>query len=442
VTLTADTALDLLRAVRSAREVAERRFILLNRTRESVPYHAAVLWQGGELAGHSGASHVDPHGPYGQWLMAMAPVLRLREGAGIFTADEVPQHLKDGWQEWWPPHALWLPAPEPQGTGWLLVREMPWLDDELRWLAQWWALWLLADQAASSGGPRRVVDWQALLRAVRSARPWKASGRRRWIGLAIAVAVALLPVRLTVRAPGEIVPREPTVLRATIEGMAQKLHVEPNQAVRAGELLAVLDDAAAASRLQVARQALVTAEAEWRQTLQQALSDPRAKAQLAVVQGRVEERRTEVAYLGEQVRRTELRAPHDGVVLVDDPGAWAGRTVAAGEPLLRVARPADQEVEAWLSVADAVELPDGSPMKMFLSSRPASPVAAQLRLYSYEPQLRPDGTLAYRLRGRLNEAARERLGARGTVHVDGPRVPLVYWVLRRPLAAMREATGW
>ena len=156
----------------------------------------------------------------------------------------------------------------------------------------------------------------------------------------------------------------------------------------------------------------------------------------------MEEKRTEVAYLSDQVRRTELRAPHDGVVLVEDPGNWAGRTVVAGEPLLRLAKPEDQEIEAWLPVADAVELPEGSPVRLFLSSRPASPVPAQLRLYAFEASPRPEGGLAYRLRGRIDGAPTERLGARGTAHVDGARVPLVYWVLRRPLAALREATGW
>ena len=116
---------------------------------------------------------------------------------------------------------------------------------------------------------------------------------------------------------------------------------------------------------------------------------------------------------------------------------------AAGEPLLRLARPDDQEVEAWLPAADAVELPEGNTMKLFLASRPAEPVAARLRLYAYEATLRPEGGLAYRLRGRFDaSAASERLGARGTVHVDGARVSLAYWVLRRPLAALREATGW
>jgi hypothetical protein len=426
-------ALHLLADTRAADSPAARRFTLLNRTRAHVPYHAAVLWQEGRLLGHSGASQIDALGPYGQWLQRLARERALTPGP--FEAARVPA-VDATWEEWWPPYALSLPGT--QGRVWLLVRELPWTPAEIDALHDWFELWQLAEQAAEATQPRRVLDLGALRQWLRGFKP-----RRRTALALVAVALlAALPVRLTVRAPGEIVPREPTVLRASVDGMARRLLVEPNQVVQAGQLLAELDDAAAASRLLVARQSLATAEAEWRQTMQQALGDARAKAQLAVAQGRMEEKRTEVAYLSEQVRRTELRAPHDGVVLVEDPGSWAGRTVVAGEPLLRLAKPEDQEIEAWLPVADAVELPEGSPVRLFLSSRPASPVSAQLRLYAFEASPRPEGGLAYRLRGRIDGAPTERLGARGTAHVDGARVPLVYWVLRRPLAALREATGW
>lgn len=437
MSLTAENSLSLLAAARAAGTPAARRFVLLDGTREHLPYHAAALWLGGALAGHSGASSVDPLGPYGQWLQALA---RARAGqAGPFGEADVPARQATGWAEWWPPYALSLPLEGPGGGLWLLARETPWTDAEAQTLHGWLRLWQLAGAAAEAARPRRALDLGALATSLRGFRPRLKAG----LALAALVALAGMPVTLTVRAPGEIVPREPTVLRASVEGMARRLLVEPNQVVKAGQLLAELDDATAASRLQVARQALATAEAEWRQTLQQALTDPRAKAQLAAAQGRMEEKRTEAAYLGEQVKRTELRAPHDGVVLVDDPGQWAGRTVAAGEPLLRLAKPEDQEVEAWLPVGDAVELPTGSPMKLFLSSRPSEPVRAQLQLYAFEAVPRPEGGLAYRLRGRLApSSAPERLGTRGTAHVEGARVPLAYWVLRRPLAALREATGW
>jgi len=36
---------------------------------------------------------------------------------------------------------------------------------------------------------------------------------------------------------------------------------------------------------------------------------------------------------------------------------------------------------------------------------------------------------------------RPRLGLKGTVRLDGHRVPLIYWLLRRPLAVVRTFVG-
>ncbi|MEY4752432.1 MAG: hypothetical protein RJA44_107 [Pseudomonadota bacterium] len=442
----ADALLGLLNEARAADGVATRRFVLLNRTREVVPYHAAVLWQEDEgLCGHSGVGSIDLQGPYAQWLSRMVPALWAHAPGPLEASDAGPP-AAEAWPQWWPPHLLWLPL-APTGAprrALLLVRDIAWSPAELAGLGEWFSLWSLLEQARGDARPRRFIDVGALWQSMRQGGSAQRSPRQRLLRLAPLglLLLALLPVQMTLRAPGELVPREPTVLRSTLDGSVRRLLVEPNQSVQAGQVLAELDDASVSSRLQAARQALVTAEAEWRQTSQLALGDARAKAQLPAALGRLEERQTEVRYLEQQAQRTTLLASHAGVVLIDDPGSWAGRSVQAGEAILRLAEPQDQELEAWLAVGDAIDLPPGSAMQLHLSSRPASPVGAELRLYAFEAEHRPDGTLAYRLRGRLTDAARERLGARGTAHIAGPRVPLIYWMLRRPLAALREATGW
>lgn len=427
-----DATLALAEACCAQRWPAERAFVLLNRSREAWPYQVALLWRQGRLEAHSGAGSVDAQGPYAQWLARLAPALWARP-AGPLTADTLDHPEARDWAEWWPGHALWLPG-EAAGSGWLLLRDMPFGAGEGLELARWWALWQSIDRAATPverGGWRE--RWQRLSPTTR---------RRRGLAVAALAALLLLPVRLTVRAPGELVPREPVVLRAAVEGTVRALRVQPNQAVKAGTVLAELDDATWASRLQVARQALATADAEWRQTSQLALNDPRAKGQLAAAQGKVEERRAEVAFLEQQVQRTALVAPQDGVVLIQDPGSWPGRTVSAGEPVMRLAQPSDQAIEAWLAVGDAIDLPVGAPMRLHLASHPGGAIEGRLESYAYEAEQRADHGLGYRLRGTLDAPSAARLGARGTVRIDGPWVPLAYWALRRPLAALRETLAW
>jgi hypothetical protein len=438
---TADAStLALIDATLQATSAAERLFVLLNRSREAWPYQIAAFWDGHSLAGHSGTGQLDVQGPYAQWLRRW--ILSLDGGTpGPVRPADVAGDLAQEWAEWWPDHALWLPSgPDPQAPAWVVVRDIPWTAAEAAELHRWFELWLQLDQRSQQADNASTRwNWQRLKGRWRAAPP-----RQRRLALlmgAIVPALLCWPVHLTVRAPAELVARDPVVLRAAVDGQIRALRVEPNQAVKAGDVLAELDDAGWSSRLQVARQALQTAETEWRQTSQQALNDPRAKVQLAAAQGKYEEKKAEAEFLRQQVQRNQLVAPQDGIVLIQDPGSWPGRTVAAGEAVLKIARPDDQELEAWLAVGDAVDLPEGTPMHLHLGQRPGAPLGARLNSYAYEAEHRPDAGLGYRLRGTLDQPSSARLGSRGTVRLEGPRVPLIYWILRRPLATLRETTG-
>jgi multidrug efflux pump subunit AcrA (membrane-fusion protein) len=54
-------------------------------------------------------------------------------------------------------------------------------------------------------------------------------------GSAALVLAGALPVHLTVLAPGELVAAQPVVLRAPLDGVIDKVHVQPNQMVRKGQ---------------------------------------------------------------------------------------------------------------------------------------------------------------------------------------------------------------
>ena len=97
-----------------------------------------------------------------------------------------------------------------------------------------------------------------------------------------------------------------------------------------------------------------------------------------------------------------------------------------------------------LAVADAIALDVGAPVRMFLSVKPLTPVDAHLVETSYQAVLSPiNGVASYRLRAALDESGTSaRIGLRGTAKLYGNWVVFGYYVLRRPLASLREWTGW
>ena len=441
--------MDLSRRARRAETDRELGFALVNDTLALVPYRQSVLWLKHEgVWCLSGVVQVDANVPYAQWVDAVALYLHKQESnhgtVWTFTAADLPADLAEQWAQWWPAYGVWLGSTHAsvQGGG-LFLREDAWQVADITALQDWAEAWWHAFAALhrpKAFRVRGIKDRSQSLLGWSRGKPW--FKQRRLHVLVALVAVLLIPVRLTVLAPGELVPSNPVVVRAPLDGVIDVFHIQPNQQVQAQAPLFSFDEVVIQSRLEVAQQTLATAEMDYRQTSQLALSDVRAKAQLRLLAGKIEERRAESEYLREQLARARVLAPKAGVVLMDDPSEWIGKPVAMGERILRIATLDDIEVEAWLPLADAISLSPGDEVTLYLSANPLSPVAARLRYMAHDAVPRPDGGYAYRIRASLVGATEHRVGLKGTARVSSGWVPLAYWMLRRPWATVRAYLGW
>lgn len=443
--------LELARRVRAAHSPEELAFLLVNDSHALAPYRQAALWLAvGEVKSLSGVVQPEANAPYVQWLDRVCRSLPRTGGPVAVDATSVDATEGAGaeWSEWLPAYGLWLPfaglekghsTEVDTGGGLLLAGDVPWSDQSIAVLAEWVDTWRYAWLAQYRPAPWSWAVLRARMAAPPHEGPW---WRQRRTKIAAAMlAVLMCPVRLSVLAPGELVPAHPAVVRAPIEGVVGQFHVHPNEPVKAGQLLFNFDEAALQARADVATQNLATAEAEYRQYAQQAVSDLKSKAQLALQQGKIEEKRAEAAYLHSQLERSRVVAPQDGIALFDDPTEWIGKPVQTGERMLRIAAPGDIEVEAWVPLGDAIPLPSSAPVKLYLAANPLHALSARVRYVSHEAVLRPDGSYAYRLRATLEQRTDQRVGLKGTAKVSGHWAPLVYWMLRRPVATIRQAVG-
>lgn len=468
--------LHLANRARHAASPAELGFIAVNETLALAPYRQAVLWLADRgVTALSGVVAPEANAPFVQWMERVARRLRTRlPETAVVSPALLPAEEAAEWDEWLPAHGLWIPFSPASAGGLLLARDTPWQAAELPLLSEWADIWshewrhqakptstsrwrsltaLWPDETQRKAWRRHWLTahgWRFRLKRWRHGRgaslgsllaaPWQHRGLR--YGL-IAAAILALPVRISVLAPGELVPAQPAVVRAPLDGTVDKFFVTPNSYVKAGDKLFQLDLTTLSSRLAVARQGLSTAEAEYRQSAQQAVFDAKSKAQLAILQGRIAERQAEADLLSAQFTKAQATAPRDGIVLMDDPSEWIGKPVSTGERIVTIAGADDAEVEAWLSPSDTIHLPADASVTLYLNSAPLEPVDATVRYLAHEAVARPDGSYAYRLRATLADGqAKPRVGLKGTVKVRGEHVPLAYWIARRPLAALRQATGW
>lgn len=442
------TLLDLGHRARSASGAEELAFLLVNDTRRLANYCQAVLWfeQGG-IKALSGVLQPEANAPYALWLQRLCRHLREQvqdTAPRSVTASDLPPELASEWQEWLPAQALWLPlaarSSETSAGGLLLAGEHACDASALPLLGEWLHTWGHAWHAVHHPSPWSMQEWRRRWRTSPQEGPWWRQ-RRNQLLLAL-LLLCLLPVRLTVLAPGELVPAQPAVLRAPLDGVIGQFHVRPNEAVKTGQLLFSFDEAPIASRLAVARQALATAEAEYRQTSQMALADSASRGQLATLLGKIGEKRAEAEFLAGQFERSRVLAPQDGIAIFDDPSEWIGRPVQTGERIMRVARPDDVEIEAWVPIGDAIPLDPDARVSLYLASRPFAAVSGQLSYLNHEATPRPDGSYAYRARARLDGAEGRRIGLKGTAKLHGGWAPMAYWILRRPLASIRQFLAW
>lgn len=423
--------LQLEQRAREAEDAAALGFLMVNDTHGVVAYRQAALWLApGRVAALSGLATPERDAPFTAWLATLCG--RIAAGprgaeAHVLTAEDAPQ--AEGWAAWLPARLLWLPL---RHRGRLLgalalAREEGWTEGERRLLG------LLSGTYAH---------------ALAALQPRRARPALRGPLLAALVTVSLagiglLPVRDSVLAPAEVIAQDPMVVRAPLDGAVEHMHVRPNEAVVAGRLLLSLDPRRLQTQLEVARRAAEVAEAELRQATQQAVADPRARASVPVLQGRLDQQRAEVAFLQDQLARIEIRATRDGVAVFDDGNEWLGRPVAIGERIMQIADPARVALEIRLPVADAIALEPGAEVRMFLNVNPEAPVPGTLAFAAYRAQPGPDGVLAYRLRADFAEGtAPLRIGLKGTAKLHGQEVRLAYYVFRRPLSALRRWLGF
>ncbi|QVM92092.1 HlyD family efflux transporter periplasmic adaptor subunit [Pseudomonas entomophila] len=422
--------LGLQRQARQAASSEQLAYAMVNDGQALFGFRHAALLIAGKVQALTGISVVEPHAPFVAFVERAAHTLQaagVAGQAGVVDPARLDAQALADWQSLSAAHAYWLPLLDRQGEA-------------------FGALWLARDQAFNPAeqallnqlGDTYAHAWLAL----RPTRPWRLRWpRRRLLAVAGALLLVLLvPVRQSVLAPAEVVPRAGRVVAAPLDGVIAEFLVKPNQTVATGDVLVRFDATTLKAQADVAERALGVAEAELKASTQRAFSDAESNARLDLLAARVEQKRAELDYARQLLGRSEIRAERAGIAVFADAERWMGKPVQTGERLMQLADPQMAELRMELPVGDAIALQPGAEVALFLDSDPLHRHAARLERAAYEAQATATGQLAYRLDAGFDDTP-PRIGLRGTAKLYGERAPLVYYLLRRPLAALRQGLG-
>ena len=440
----ASSALALLQLqadMRKTRSLSELAYFIANEARQVMRAQQIIVIERGarrQSVVHtvSSLTSVDKSSPLVMWFASVVSALERSSGlekAREFEPSAFPGEY-DPVQASYPlRHMLWVPWTAADDTlvgGMLLARATPWTEQDIsicRYLASAFA-----------------HAWAAFRRPVRHSIRASLLSRRVVAAMCIATLLGLaVPVPMTALAPVEVAPRQSFIVTPAIEGTVKSVPVEPNAAVAEGQVLLTLVDTVLKNRAEIAEREVLVAEAKHKRAAQLAFSDARGRHELAIAKSELDLKLADRDYALELLARTTIRAERGGVAFFADKRDLIGKPVAVGEKLMEIADPATTEFHIDLPVSDAIVLNEGARVKVFLDSDPLTPIEAKLERAAFKAALREGEQLAFRLVARVagDTVQSMRLGVRGTAQVYSDRVPLGFYLFRRPIAAARQWSG-
>jgi len=249
--------------------------------------------------------------------------------------------------------------------------------------------------------------------------------RRRWIRRAVFGAVVLLllvPLPDWVPGDAEVRPTTLIAVRAATEGTLDEVLVSEGQRVRAGDVLARMRKDELQLQLEQVGAAIQRARAE--------AGSARQRGELATYRAQQAEQARlsdEQVFVRAELDRTELVAPHDGIVLTPRVELLDGKRLARGDTFLEMASLERMDVEISVREDRVNEIEPGMIGRLRVHAYPGKTFRGQV----VRVAPRADDRRRFRVVVAVENADGElRPGMTGTARVDTSWRPVLFRLLR------------
>ncbi|SFJ17347.1 HlyD family secretion protein [Phyllobacterium sp. CL33Tsu] len=424
--------------IRACRSVDELSVLLVNEIRKMtearIAYFLDIRSGDPRIIKVSGASEIDRNAPAIRWLQKelkthppplgwekMSP-LTLRSGS---AAEEHEARTFPFAQAYWLP--LSYPNVKP-ASGVLVVGEQPFQEGQIA----------IGDRIAGTAAHAATVLVHKVPR--HKMRP-HLRGLFYLLSIA-AIATMFYPVPMTALAPMEVVPQDPFVVAAPIDGVIDNIVAAPNSMVKTGDVVVQYVDTVPRNQLRIAEEEVSVAVAKLRQLQQSSFVDESAKRELAQSRAELKLKIAERDFAQDTFEKSQIRAARDGIVVYADRKEWVGKPVVTGQRILEIADVNKVELRANLPVAEVLNLKPGAPVRAFLDGDPLNPLEATVSSTSQQARMVEGQGLVYRIDGQFDSGRPlPRPGVRGTAQLFSDKAPLGYYLFRRPLTWLRQKVG-
>ncbi len=217
-------------------------------------------------------------------------------------------------------------------------------------------------------------SWHERLLDAGSSAWMRVAGSGHWVTKAaaaalvvLAAALLFLPVNYWVGATARIEGSVQRALVAPVDGFVSKVGVRPGDRVAAGQVL-----------VELAEQDLQLERRKWASELAQHENAGNAalargdRAQYAVNQAKAEGARAQLALVDEQLARSRVTAPFDGIVIKGDLTQSIGAPVQRGQVLITIAPANEYRLIVEVDERDITDIKTGAAGALALAALPQS----------------------------------------------------------------------
>ncbi len=417
-------------------------FRILNSTINLFAYRRAVMWSFDEktprLLGISGREDVSDQAPLVDLWKEI--VFSLKNNLTVKILNDGPKEAAEGWKNLAEKTSglsiLWVP---------LIVggrlRAGLWLE---RWGKDEWNVG--EGEIMNSFSQSLILAWKHFNPESR----WLFSGKLLRIKRTIAAIAALLLIyilfiptaSLRVVAPCEIVPEDPEIIAAPLEGVIKQIMVQPGDHVAEGDLLFTYEDRIIIQEMKVAQKQVQIVKSQYNRARVAAFKDKEAMENIRSLKYRIEQEMIRLKLAESNVKHLEVRAPSDGICMVDNPEIWRGRPVQVGERIVMLFVPEKSKVRIFLPENDCIQFDPEKTVHIILNADPGKKYEARLSYVAPQTSKTPEGGASFISEADLSNAdAQLVVGSKGSAIVYGEEVRLGYWLIRKPLAGIRSFLG-
>lgn len=238
--------------------------------------------------------------------------------------------------------------------------------------------------------------------------------------IAVVAALSFWTDTYRVIADAQVEAAERRAIVSAYDGFVQTATARAGDVVKAGDELASLED----RELSLERLRWVTERQQRQLEYDRALA-AREPASVNIVKSQIDQADAQIELIDEQIARTRLVAPFDGLVVSGDLSQRIGASVSRGETLFELSPLSAYRVVITVGERDIASLTPGQTGEVVFASMPEQPVAMRIERITPVATQKADGN-GFRVEATVTGGLdRLRPGLTGVARIATERMPVI-----------------